>query len=199
MVQFDEELDLVIAQAQDVTSRTLSCMPTAVRTMEESAFYGGREVERDSDPEEAPKGLGNGNAVIGMKATYVRHDFIFQVRHVREMNDSTAFERHCHFFEDEFVQFLGDVDADLSQAMNPRLKISQTENILRTPRARSVHNEDPLFFMLETLGGSTECSLGVARFSELYRFCNSTLSNYFRHSLFSVQAALICFYPPLIR
>lgn len=156
-----------------------------------------RRLWEEEETSEEESGPGKGHTRNSKKAKYARRPASNVYRDIRDIDpDVTLFEKTTHLSRDEF-------DALHTLALPYLLRPMDVRNeydtgSVRSARRRRLSTDELLFFFFDIMGGSNEGSVGTERIAHRYGISVGTVSNYFRHSLFSVYEALDAIEPRLV-
>ena len=203
LLAMDSEDELLLAlsffrQGQEQVSHMLN-LATQSQTLASQASQNRflSQVDNDSSDEDV-RGRGN-TADGGPKAPYLRRFKRHRYKNIRyDDPDEGLFDSLVHLAREEFDELFQLTKNELIKPMNVRQEMGDC-NELRAPRKRRLEAEELLFLFLEILGGANEGGQGVVSLAHDYDVSPGTVSNYFKHALFSVFRSLENKQPRIIR
>ena len=145
------------------------------------------------------EGPGRGNTINGRpKAPCLRRIHQQRYKKIREEDpDLLLFEKVTHLSREEFDYLLVLVQEEQSKTLDVRQNYDSL-NDFRQPRKRRLQNDECLFLLFEMLSSANEGGLGDETLGHNYGISPGTLSNYFRHTFFSLFKSLDKIKPRLI-
>ena len=164
-----------------------------------TALSGARNQEEDSadEDEDELERPGKGNATEGSKAPYARRIDAGTYNDILFLDpDVELFKKTVHLTRDEFDDLHDLIRSELEKEMDVR---GEHSGAARVSRRRRLKTHEMLFMFFDLLGGSNEGGIGIERVGHRYGVSVGTVSNYFRHVLFSLFKCLDACEPRLIR